>query len=124
SDGLLSDKRINRINQKRISKELEKEASTDKVLFSTCSISSKVIGRTAVSIDTLPDVEFTEEGFVTVKVTVDESGSVISSSIDTGNSTIKNRKIRTACKTAAQKAKFSTGSSAKARGTITYTFSE
>lgn len=120
NDDLLSDRRISRISQRKI----EKEQTSDKVLFSTCTITGRVIGRNPSEINILPDVEFTEEGFVTIKVTVDESGSVIASSIDRGNSTIKNRKIRQACLAAADKATFSSGPGSKAKGSITYTFSE
>lgn len=123
-DDLMSDKRISRISQRKIDKELNKESSSDKVLFSKCSITSKVIGRNPVEINILPEIEYTEEGFVTIKVTVDGSGAVIAASIDSGNSTIKNRKIRQACRDAAQKATFSTGPGEKAKGSITYTFSD
>jgi len=110
--------------QNKVSKRDMKKIAKELAGTYSCTPTYKVIGRTATSDLVLPNIECSEEGFVTIKVTIDETGSVASASVDSGNSTIRNSKVRSACREAAQKTKFTSGASSKAKGSITYTFSE
>lgn len=76
-------------------------------------------GRNLVGSMPTPRYDQNEEGFLTVEIKVDASGTVVSATIKRG--TITNPSLRKAAETAALKTKFSSGSGPVV-GTITYNF--